>query len=484
MSIKSFWLLLGTGFILFVTTLLRADAQTKPLFYPGPEDARLAPRSALLLGVSIYKEPMFKHLPNPVNDVRKISESLEKLGFNVFPKRDPTPLTRQKFKQILYDYIRHLQKTGGTSLFYFAGHGLQHGDKAYLVPHDGIAYYGRDLREELIPLDLLSDAFAEMGKDILHIIILDSCRDFALPDLKNLGKSNFEKVTAGIRFDAPDNTFLATSADVGQRAKDGPLDGNSPYAIALAGFLPIPHEPIVTTFDRVALYFKELSIQDDGGDLAQTPVFTRKGGSAFYFAPNETTFQEEKKEWEKISMRPIVTANDYRLFLNAYPAGYFAGQARNGMKKLPPPLPPLGVRPGEKLIIAMAPKKMGPDSQFKMGPNIQFNMGPNSELMKGTREEFIRALYAPKSDTPPKTLQAFIDKMNASDIRSVSLIARAENEVDYNRVSTAISRLLRIQALLAARNINSALVKTTIAGPSDTVLFDEIDVMVTLVERR
>jgi hypothetical protein len=462
--------------VLIVCTFAEnANTAQQPAYYPGPNDARLAPRSALLLGISQYNDPMFPKLPNPTNDVQKIGQILESLGFDIWPKIDYVPLTRQKFKTILYDYVRHLKKVGGTSLFYFAGHGLQDANNSYLVPYDGMALYARDLREELIPVDLLTEAFAEAGKDVFHIIILDACRDFSLPSLRNLGETDVQTVKLGIEYDSPDNTFFATSTDKGQRAKDGPAGGLSPYATALAQSLTIPQEPIATTFARVSQYFKTFGIFASDGKRIQRPVATSKGGVAFYFAPTEATFQEEKKLWDGVTTRVNVSPYDYRVFLNGYPVGYFAGTARRLLDQFP----------AASTIVSAPPSVFTPPSIVAIPVG---NIGMLSQPVASVGEsqgslssvESVRLLYSPESNIPPPSLTAFLDKINLSNVRYVELIARAENEVTQNRVSTAVGRLVRIQSLLTTRGIDPSIVKTTIAGPNDTVPFDEIEVKLTL----
>ena len=150
-----------------------------------------------MLGISNYNDAMFPRLPNAETDVKRMTDVLQRLGFDIHPKSSSGPLTRQRLKTVLYDYIRHVRKVGGVSLIYFAGHGVADRQQSYLVPYDGMAVYSRDLREELIPVDLLLEATQEMS-NAFHILILDACRNPGLGQLRKLGTGAFEEATAGV----------------------------------------------------------------------------------------------------------------------------------------------------------------------------------------------------------------------------------------------------------------------------------------------
>ena len=139
---------LGTSVLCALWLCRTAAAQDA--YYRGPDASRLAPRSALVLGISNYSDAMFPRLPNAETDIKRMTEVLERLGFDIHPKSSGGPLTRQRLKVVLYDYIQHVRKVGGVSLIYFAGHGVGDGQHSYLVPYDGMALYSRDLREEMV----------------------------------------------------------------------------------------------------------------------------------------------------------------------------------------------------------------------------------------------------------------------------------------------------------------------------------------------
>ena len=178
--------------ICYLSTLAFAEEQT--LYFEGRENFRLAPRSALVIGISQYQEPTFPKLQNPANDAQAIGSVLKDLGFELFDYDTSTPITRQRFKRIWYDYIRSVKKRGGVSLLYFAGHGLTYNGSVYLVPYDGMAFFSRDVREELIPFDLITDALNDT-REIYNIVILDACRNMSLSQLRHFGKNSVE--TAG-----------------------------------------------------------------------------------------------------------------------------------------------------------------------------------------------------------------------------------------------------------------------------------------------
>src|SRR5205807_3906784 len=57
---------------------------TQPVLYPGATPYLLAPRHALVIGVSTLQDSSgFQFLANPRNDALKVSDALKQDGFNV-----------------------------------------------------------------------------------------------------------------------------------------------------------------------------------------------------------------------------------------------------------------------------------------------------------------------------------------------------------------------------------------------------------------
>jgi hypothetical protein len=490
-------LLTASVALLQLPSATSADAQGDgTAFYRGPQDAHLAPRSALVVGISIYNE--FPPLKNAANDARLIGDTLSRLGFNVYPKSTPV-WTRQTFKRELYDYVQHVKKVGGASLIYFAGHGVSYGGASYRVPQDGMAVYSRDVREELIPLDLISDALKEMD-NAFHIVVLDACRDPGLGKLPTLGSGEIVSVTAGVHFMAPGDVVLATSADDGQRARDGDGD-DSPYALALSAYMQEPNEYIALTFGEVAQYFRRLP--GNSGAALQEPTYLNKGGASFVFLPTTATFREEQSTWKRID-RANATSTDYQIFLNGYPAGYFADQARQLMNR-PPPLPvpqppPTRVQPikGAVLlrdspsiagqVVASATigtrlEKLSPEpltsSDWTRVRDPNGTIGfIDSKLLTfpPTKEARITLTYEKGDYRPSEALGKFLGGLKYSDITEVGLRAYSRSDV-----GPAVARLIDVDAVLKAWKLSPKIVKTSISAATTDDQLDQVDVAATVI---
>jgi hypothetical protein len=485
-------------------------AGAEDLYYRGPTEAQLAPRSALVVGVSVYSSATFPTIPNAIRDAEQIRKVLADLGFEVFPKVDPAPLTRQAFKTILYDYVAHVKEVGGASVIYFAGHGLSFAGGSYLAPFDGMAYFTRDLREELIPMDLLSDALFEMS-DAFHIVILDACRNEGLRKLPAFGKGDAVEATAGVRFQAPRDMFWATSADDGQFAKDGDRGSNSPFATALAAYMRSGDLHISQVFDNVQLYMK--SMPPRPGETPQDPVYKNKGGATFYFAPTRRTYDEEKKAWDAID-KASAHPDDFQRFLDKFPAGYFAGQARQLKYRA---RPPEAISPPVKQV-TVAPARITLSATIARDPvNLRDSPSTDARIVRtypaGFRAQVIleqadwtlvrlpddmigyvpsnllesvpiterglTLVYQGGSDDPPATLDQFLGGLNLADLQQINIVARVEPNVE----AVTSARISKIRSVLAGRKINSAIVKTLLVPPESPAQLDQIDVRTTVTVR-
>ena len=126
-------------------------------------------RVALVIGNAGYKEAPLR---NPVNDSRAIAAALRQLNFDVIEVEDASN------KAMEMAVIMFARKMGPdvTSLFYYAGHGVQFDGNNYLVP------LGAELDSELSfgfeTLDV-GDVIKAMEKSgsRLNIVILDACRN-------------------------------------------------------------------------------------------------------------------------------------------------------------------------------------------------------------------------------------------------------------------------------------------------------------------
>ena len=98
--------------------------------------AKAAERVALIIGNSSYKKAT--ELKNPRNDAEEMAKLLTKFGFRVLKGID---VDQFNFRILVRAFTREL-KDSKLALFYFAGHGLQVGQRNFLLPVDA------ELKEE------------------------------------------------------------------------------------------------------------------------------------------------------------------------------------------------------------------------------------------------------------------------------------------------------------------------------------------------
>lgn len=129
-------------------------------------------RFALVIGNSDY-QGMGK-LTNPVNDAVDMSETLERIGFDVDLVLDASLEDMEeavlRFKNRMSEY------PGSVGFFFYAGHGVQSGGENYLIPVDARINSEAMLRSRAVPLQFVLDSLKET-QNKLNVVILDACRD-------------------------------------------------------------------------------------------------------------------------------------------------------------------------------------------------------------------------------------------------------------------------------------------------------------------
>ena len=213
-------------------------------------------RHALVIGVGDYN-----HLPsldNPVNDATAIASTLRELGFNVTLLTD---VSRTEMLGGLAQFTSTLNKDS-ISLFYYAGHGIQHDGKNFLLPADADITESWELQDAAMSLDTAVEALKSTGS-ALRMFMLDACRD---NPLKNNGSvSRTIGSSRGLaKIDATYGTIISYATEPGEVAYDGE-DKHSPYTEALLRYLPTPNQSIPNILNTVGRYVLELT------NFTQTP---------------------------------------------------------------------------------------------------------------------------------------------------------------------------------------------------------------------
>jgi tetratricopeptide (TPR) repeat protein len=204
-------------------------------------------RVALVIGNSAYENA--NPLANPTRDAKAIATALKALGFEVLEGEDLNLVAMQgKLKE-----FAQKAASADVALFYYAGHGMQVGDKNYLIPTDAALKEATAVDFELI--DVNTSVLQYLGgDDRTGIIILDSCRDNPLSRSfsRSFGKTRSGSVAQGMAPMSADEggLIIAFATAPGDVAEDG--DGtNSPFTTALVKHMSTPGIELEQMMKRV-----------------------------------------------------------------------------------------------------------------------------------------------------------------------------------------------------------------------------------------
>ncbi len=194
-------------------------------------------RYAILIGNSGYSGDLA--LPNPVNDVRAMSNVLAELGFQIRALEDGN----------LSDMRAHLRQAvedipqGALVMFYYAGHAVQKNGINWFLPLDYRHPQGNDLRSVALGIDEVLQEIDRID-NVTKIVILDACRDYPIGAADEaLGNGLADIITKG-------ETMVAYATLSGDVAQDG-TGPNSPYTGALVSALDIEGMELYDVFRTV-----------------------------------------------------------------------------------------------------------------------------------------------------------------------------------------------------------------------------------------
>jgi hypothetical protein len=197
---------------------LPAQTVSPPESHPRSEPT--ARRIALVVGNARYPTAA---LNNPENDARLVAKTLAELGFEVELKVN---LRVKEFRAVLRDFSRRLQNEDVSSVFFYAGHGVQIGGRNYLLPVDLNIRDEEEIRDEAVDVDDLFISRLERARSRVRIVILDACRDnpFATHPTRTV-----RAVGGGLAEMSARGALIAFSSAPGATAEDGPPGSNSVY---------------------------------------------------------------------------------------------------------------------------------------------------------------------------------------------------------------------------------------------------------------
>jgi hypothetical protein len=285
-------------------------------------------RVALVIGNNAYPAAPLK---NPVNDARAMARSLNQMGFEVILR---TNLNQKGMVEVLREFGARLRE-GGVALFYYSGHGMQVKGRNYLIPvdadirsEDEVPYMSMDMAQVLDKL--------ETARSRANLVILDACRN-------NPFIRTFRSSRVGLaQMDAPGGTLLAFATAPGSEARDGDEE-NGVYTKHLLAHMATPMLPVEVMFRRVregvTTETKNRQIPWESSSLTGDFYFNQAGAAparapAVPPKPLQTApaagvdrVTVELAFWN--SIKDSTNTADFRAYLEQYPAGSFAGLARN-----------------------------------------------------------------------------------------------------------------------------------------------------------
>ena len=209
-------------------------------------------RFAFVVGVSQYRDDAVPDLGNAVGDAQLMAAVFEALGFRVVVSLNQTE--REALQCLRKNRERSKQD---LALFYFAGHGVQDGGANFGLMADA-KVTGGALSGALAFNDVIDGLSADAAA-----AFLDACRNNPFPDVfKNgLAEVNEDELSASRAVPL----LISYATQPGLVASDGGGE-NSPYASALATFLPKPGLSLAEALTEATLTVQR------GSFGAQTPM--------------------------------------------------------------------------------------------------------------------------------------------------------------------------------------------------------------------
>ncbi|MBM3556169.1 MAG: hypothetical protein FJX47_11535 [Alphaproteobacteria bacterium] len=308
--------------------LLVAGAMTLGASLSAAQEKRVA----LIIGNDAYKT--LPALNNAVADARAMDRKLKEVGFQTILR---TNAGRTEMGRAISEFGGRIGSPDTVGLVFYSGHGIQAFERNWLIPVDAALESDVDLQTEALDAQRILSAMDE-ARNPLNILILDACRDNPLPRKGRSASRGLAVVSI-----APRGSFIAYSASPNQKADDGNPGSNGVYTSALLRALDQPGLSIEQVFKQA-----NGAVQRATGGR-QVPWFNASIQGDFYFRPGAAGATPsplapapvdpaaiELAFWDSIKGSSDVA--DFEEYLRKYPAGQFAGLARNKMRALKPEL--------------------------------------------------------------------------------------------------------------------------------------------------
>jgi uncharacterized caspase-like protein len=233
-------------------------------------------RYALVMGNGAYEKAT--KLANPVNDAGDVADMLSDLGFKV---RLETDATLNRMEGAVRAFSKEARDAkASTTLFFYAGHGVQYEGVNYLLPIDADIQREYELKSKALSMELVSSAL-EDTKSSFNLVMLDACRDN--PFASSRGGSRGLGVMGG----GTAESMVVFATAPGAVAQDG--DGkNSPFTTALKQHLATPDLEV-----RQLVAAVSKSVQDMTGSKQIPWVNTSFTGQFFFLTAQQQLAKAE-----------------------------------------------------------------------------------------------------------------------------------------------------------------------------------------------
>ncbi|WP_270732651.1 caspase family protein [Shimia sp. Alg240-R146] len=304
-------------------------------------------RLALVVGNGAYQHA--SPLANPVNDAQAIAQKLSDLGFETYVGYD---LDKMGMEGLLRKFAR-ASRESDVNLFFYAGHGMSVDGVNYLVPIDAAFEDDTALDFEAVPVDFVTRQMSV--SDAVNLVFLDACRDNPLSKTlsRSMGATRSASVSNGLsemKIHNPGKGMaIAFATSPGDVALDG--DGhNSPFTSALLNHLDAENTDIAEVFTRVTgdVYRSTNQAQRPWLNVSLTgpvmlnpvtepepaqPLSVATDSTSTTPATTSTAMLEEQKMLFDLA-RETGDVEDFKAYLETFPNGLYANNARRTIRKL------------------------------------------------------------------------------------------------------------------------------------------------------
>ena len=309
-------------------------------------------RFALVIGVDEYEDSQINKLEGAANDAKAIVEAL--VQYAGFPRDQvklltaDQPIERRPTRNKILRWLSNLRGAvpkDGLLLIAFAGHGIERGDQAYLLPSDAELSSDASLLEQSsINVDDMRRRIVETGVGQV-VMILDACRNDPAAGRGDADNRLTNRFTRAFNFEERNSevrafaTLYATA--VGYRAYEYKEKKQGYFTWALVEGLKgaAANEKGEVTLSSLLSYLqdqvpKRISL-DLGTGKVQKPYAIIQGYKASDLVLSKVAVAEnvaivdpaaaERSDWDAVQTKNDPAA--FRAHLAKYPKGIFTEQA-------------------------------------------------------------------------------------------------------------------------------------------------------------